>query len=598
MSTGLSTGLSNLTGPLPAVQSTYDLQTSQTIYYRVYNNASGFRPPITVTGISGAISRVTAINDCGDYLPTAGTYCQIGVQIFPQNQDAGQTVNQTLSIDYQSRVPLTSKIQFQVSASVLSTSNPSNVTTNVDYTASFSTTASGGTSPYTYQWQLSTNAGSSFSNIVGATNSSYTTPSLSLGNNNDEYRVIVTDATTHSVTSSPATLTVNGALTTTNPSNVTTNVGLTAAFSTTASAGTPPYSYQWQLNPQGTGSFSSISGATSASYTTPTLSSGDNNNQYRVVVHDSINSSVTSSPATLTVNGALTTSTPSNVTTNVGLTAAFSTTASDGTPPYSYQWQLNPQGTGSFSNISGATSSSYTTPTLSSGDNNNQYRVIVTDAVDSTATSGSATLTVNGALATTNPSNATANVGQTAGFSTTASSGTPPYTYQWQLSTNSGSSFSNISGATSSSYTTPTLSSGDNNNQYRVRVTDAVADSVTSSAATLTVSNPTCAGQGGYVLTTTPGPTTNCWFNNDGFTLNCNNYCVSKGRTLTNPGQPNSGNIASSVCSTLFSQTPTDGGANATSLILSSGGICQYFSGAGWNFGPQGVALACPCSPD
>src|SRR6185295_595864 len=77
------------------------------------------------------------------------------------------------------------------------------------------------------------------------------------------------------------------------PSNKTVTVGQTAMFSVTAT-GTGPLSYQWQKNG------SAIGGATSASYTTPATTSGDNGAKFKVVVSNTAGSA-TSSEATLTV---------------------------------------------------------------------------------------------------------------------------------------------------------------------------------------------------------------------------------------------------------------------------------------------------------
>jgi len=81
---------------------------------------------------------------------------------------------------------------------------------------------------------------------------------------------------------------------------------------------------------------------------------------------------------------------PSSQTVNAGSTAQFSVTAV-GSPTLQYQWYKN----GGL--ISGATNSSYTTPTLTSSDNGNTYYCIVSCSVSgtSTAISGTATLTVN-----------------------------------------------------------------------------------------------------------------------------------------------------------------------------------------------------------
>lgn len=83
---------------------------------------------------------------------------------------------------------------------------------------------------------------------------------------------------------------------------------------------------------------------------------------------------------------------PSNQTVTSGNTATFSVTVTGGTPPYSYQWQLD-SGSG-FANIGGATSASYETPALTTGDTGNEYRCVVTDDVAAEITSNAAVVTV------------------------------------------------------------------------------------------------------------------------------------------------------------------------------------------------------------
>jgi hypothetical protein len=79
------------------------------------------------------------------------------------------------------------------------------------------------------------------------------------------------------------------------------NVGQAATFSAVAS-GTTPLSYQWQKNSV------NISGATSASYTTPAAMSSDSGATFQVVVTNS-QGSVTSNSATLTVTAVVPTGT-------------------------------------------------------------------------------------------------------------------------------------------------------------------------------------------------------------------------------------------------------------------------------------------------
>jgi hypothetical protein len=174
---------------------------------------------------------------------------------------------------------------------------------------------------------------------------------------------------------------------------------------------------------------------------------------------------------------------PASKTVVLGQTASFSVTAT-GTTPLSYQWQKNGAA------ISGATSSSYTTPATASTDNGALFAVVVSNSVGK-VTSNSATLTVNSAPAiTSQPVSKTVIAGQTATFAVTATGGTP-LSYQWWKNGTA------ISGATSASYTTPAETTADNGAQLTAVVSNT-AGSATSNSATLTVNAST------LVLNTSP----------------------------------------------------------------------------------------------
>lgn len=167
---------------------------------------------------------------------------------------------------------------------------------------------------------------------------------------------------------------------------------------------------------------------------------------------------------------------PQSVSVVAGQTATFAVTAS-GTAPLAYQWSKN--GTP----VSGAASSSYTTPATASGDNNAQFAVVISNAAGS-VTSATATLTVTATAVpptiVTQPTNANVIVGQPASFSVSAT-GTAPLTYQWRRNG------ADIPGATQSTYTIPATTLGDNNATFTVVVSGATG-SITSQGATLTVS--------------------------------------------------------------------------------------------------------------
>ena len=136
---------------------------------------------------------------------------------------------------------------------------------------------------------------------------------------------------------------------------------------------------------------------------------------------------VVSNNATLTVNPARVppsiTAQPVGVTVTAGQSATFSVGAT-GTPPLSYQWQLNGAA------ISGANSPSYTTPPTTTGNNGSVFNVVVSDVAGNIA-SNNATLTVTTAPVapsiSVEPANQSVSAGQTATFAVVAS-GTEPST--------------------------------------------------------------------------------------------------------------------------------------------------------------------------
>jgi len=94
---------------------------------------------------------------------------------------------------------------------------------------------------------------------------------------------------------------------------------------------------------------------------------------------------------------------PASKTVTAGQAAAFSVTAT-GTAPMTYQWRKN--GTP----VSGATSSSYTTPATTTADSGAQYTVAISNAAGS-VTSSAATLTISAATLALSATPATLNFG-------------------------------------------------------------------------------------------------------------------------------------------------------------------------------------------
>ncbi len=159
------------------------------------------------------------------------------------------------------------------------------------------------------------------------------------------------------------------------------------------------------------------------------------------------------------------------------------TAAATGTPTPTVQWQVSTDGGKTFSNISGATSTTLTF-VASAGENGYRYRAVFTNSL-AVANSSAATLTVQYApTVTLNPSNQTVAPGHSVTFKA-AAIGNPMPTVQWQVSTDGGTTWINITGATSTTLTF-TANIGENGNKYRAVFTNIVG-TATATAATLTV---------------------------------------------------------------------------------------------------------------
>ena len=162
----------------------------------------------------------------------------------------------------------------------------------------------------------------------------------------------------------------------------------------------------------------------------------------------------------------------------VGQTATFDVVAT-GSGALSYQWKKNGV------DISGANSSSFTTPPATLAESGETFSVTLSDAAG-VVNSNSATLTVTtGPVApsiTAEPASKTVVSGQAATFSVTAT-GTATLLYQWKKNGVA------IGGATSESYTTPVTSTADNGESFTVTVSNSKG-SVNSTAANLTVTAP------------------------------------------------------------------------------------------------------------
>ncbi|HEU5268572.1 MAG TPA: putative Ig domain-containing protein, partial [Jatrophihabitans sp.] len=220
---------------------------------------------------------------------------------------------------------------------------------------------------------------------------------------------------------------------------------------------------------------------------------------------------------TIQVNQAPTvTLNPTDQTVPPGNSVTF-TAAASGVPTPTVQWQVSTDNGTSFTNIGGATSTSYTF-TTAAGDTGNQYRAVFSNGVGSPATTTAATLTVGSAPAFTSADHTSFVVGQAGSFAITTT-GVPSATLSrtgtqfpaWLTLTDNGDGTGSLTG------TPPAGSAG--TYQFTLKAANGAAPSASQFFTLFVDDSPVItsadhttftAGQAGsFAVTTTAGfPTT------------------------------------------------------------------------------------------
>lgn len=185
----------------------------------------------------------------------------------------------------------------QGAAPIVST-QPSDETICVGNTANFNADVLG--SGYDYQWQVSSNGGTSFTDIPGAQSLSYSINSANANLNNNNYRLSISNNCSFGYTNA-VTLKVNTPpAISAQPSDITACVDDNKTITVTATGSN--LDYQWQISTNGGSSFTNIASAKSTSLTLNNILLSQNNEQYKLNISGACPDAITSNTVNLTVN--------------------------------------------------------------------------------------------------------------------------------------------------------------------------------------------------------------------------------------------------------------------------------------------------------
>ena len=435
----------------------------------------------TIAGSAGAIGTTDAIGTAARFQGPTGIGVSTGGTLY-----IADTNNHTLRTGAAAAAP--------------TVTNPAAATVAVGANPTFTVTTTGNPTP-TIQWERQAANTTGFAPIsasatyTGVGTATLTVTNATLAMTGDQFRASVTNGVGAAVVSAiPATLTVQLAPTISSAAAANFSVNTAGTFTVTAT-GSPAPTF---TVPAGTfPSWASLNGTTGVISGTPTNNTGS---PFSFTLRASNGVTPVSDQAfVLTVqNGAVIGTPPANTAVALGAVAQFGVVASGTPATFTYQWYRSAGGVGGFLAMtdvagvySGSTTATLTISSTTLAMSGDQFRVDVSNGVGVTASSVSATLTVQQApvITSLNSTIFALNVGGSFSFQAT---GSPAPTFSVIAGT--FPSWASLNATTGALTGAPTNDTG-SPFSFTVRATSAGVAAVSDQAFTLSVT-PTGASPG------------------------------------------------------------------------------------------------------
>ncbi len=314
--------------------------------------------------------------------------------------------------------------------------NPSSP--QVGQQVTFSASASGGTTPYSFSWSFGDGASGTGSSTTHTYSSAGTFNVVLTVKDSSSPQQTATSQQSVSVSSPPPSLTASFVYSPSTP-----QVGQQVTFTASVSGGTAPYTDSWSFGDGSTGTGPSVTHTySSAGSFTVTLTVKDSGVPQQTVTSQKT-VTVTNPPPTLAASFSFSPSSP-----QTGQQVTFTASATGGTTPYSYTWTFGDGSTGTGASVSHTYTAAGTFNVVLTAKDSSSPQQTASSQQSVSVSSPPPALT---ASFTYNPSSP--QVGQTVSFSGSASGGTSPYSYSWSFgdgSTGTGSSVTHTYASTGS----------------------------------------------------------------------------------------------------------------------------------------------------